>query len=72
MEWKNDAELFELLRKQLYTAIVGDVLDVLASAGSFFPLSAGPPPGHGGGGPRHDRSGSRRCRRAGATLRPDV
>jgi regulator of RNase E activity RraA len=27
MEWKNDTELFELIRNQLFTAVIGDVLD---------------------------------------------
>lgn len=27
MEWNNDKELFELLKKELYTPVVGDILD---------------------------------------------
>ena len=42
MEWKNDAELFELLRKQLYTAIVGDVLDTFGQHRQFLPSQCRP------------------------------
>jgi len=42
MEWKNDAELFDLLRQQLYTAIVGDVLDTRGKRRQFFPPQCRP------------------------------
>jgi regulator of RNase E activity RraA len=42
MEWKNDAELFELLREHLYTAIVGDVLDTLDKRRQFLPAQCRP------------------------------
>jgi len=42
MEWKNDAELFELMRKQLYTAIVGDVLDAFSRRRQFLPSQCRP------------------------------
>ena len=42
MEWKNDAELFELLRQQLYTAIVGDVLDTFGQRRQFLPPQCRP------------------------------
>jgi hypothetical protein len=42
MEWKNDAELFELLRGQLYTAIVGDVLDTFDKRRQFLPAQCRP------------------------------
>src|ERR1039458_5286737 len=42
MEWKDDAELFELLRTQLYTAIVGDILDVLGRRFQFLPPQCQP------------------------------
>ena len=42
MEWKNDAELFALLRKQLYTAIVGDVLDTYDKRRQFLPAECRP------------------------------
>lgn len=37
MEWTNDDELFKLIRKQLYTAIVGDVMDVCGMRHQFLP-----------------------------------
>lgn len=42
MEWKNDAELFELLRRELYTAIVGDVLDTFGMRRQFLPPQCRP------------------------------
>jgi len=42
MEWKNDAELFHLLRTRLYTAIVGDVLDILGHRRQFLPQQCRP------------------------------
>jgi regulator of RNase E activity RraA len=42
MEWKDDAELFELLRTELYTAIVGDILDVLGRRHQFLPPQCQP------------------------------
>ena len=42
MEWKSDAELFELLHTQLYTAIVGDVLDALGQRRQFLPARCRP------------------------------
>ena len=42
MEWNNDGELFELLRTQLYTAIVGDILDVLGRRHQFLPPQCQP------------------------------
>jgi regulator of RNase E activity RraA len=42
MEWKGDAELFGLLRTQLYTAIVGDILDVLGRRHQFLPPQCQP------------------------------
>ncbi len=42
MEWNNDAELFELLRNRLYTAIVGDVLDTFGKHRQFFPAQCRP------------------------------
>lgn len=37
MHWKNDAELFDLMRTKLYTAIVGDVLDRHGRRHQFLP-----------------------------------
>jgi regulator of RNase E activity RraA len=42
MEWKNDAELFELLRSQLHTAVVGDVLDSFGQCRQFLPAECRP------------------------------
>jgi regulator of RNase E activity RraA len=42
MEWKNDAELFALLRKQLFTAIAGDVLDTFGQRHQFLPARCRP------------------------------
>lgn len=42
MEWSNDAELFELLRRQLFTAIVGDILDTLGRRRQFLPAQCRP------------------------------
>jgi len=42
MEWNNDAELFDLMRKQLYTAIVGDILDGLGRRRQFLPAACRP------------------------------
>lgn len=37
MEWTNDDELFKLMRNQLYTAIVGDVMDTCGMRHQFLP-----------------------------------
>jgi len=42
MEWKDDAELFQLMRAQLYTAIVGDILDALGRRRQFLPPQCQP------------------------------
>ena len=36
-EWKNDAELFSLMKKVLYTPVVGDILDGLGCFHQFLP-----------------------------------
>ena len=36
MEWRSDAELFELIRTTLYTPVVGDLLDVLVNGTAFY------------------------------------
>jgi 4-hydroxy-4-methyl-2-oxoglutarate aldolase len=36
-EWKNDTELFELVRATLYTPVVGDILDALGCYHQFLP-----------------------------------
>lgn len=42
MEWKNDDELFELMRTKLYTAIVGDILDLKGRRHQFLPPECQP------------------------------
>lgn len=42
MEWKSDAELFDLMRTRLYTAIVGDVMDVHGRRHQFLPAQCRP------------------------------
>lgn len=37
MEWKDDAELFRLMRERLFTAVLGDVLDLLGYRNQFLP-----------------------------------
>ena len=37
MEWKSDNELFELVRRELYTPVVGDILDSLGCQRQFLP-----------------------------------
>lgn len=36
MEWSNDAELFRLMRERLFTAIIGDVLDLQGYRNQFL------------------------------------
>ncbi len=40
--WKNDEELFELARRELFTAVVGDVLDSMGLLKQFLPPSIKP------------------------------
>ncbi len=42
MEWTNDAELFRLMKEQLFTAIVGDVLDLHGYHHQFLPPECRP------------------------------
>jgi len=35
--WHNDGELFALMKKELFTAVVGDVLDKLGFLHQFLP-----------------------------------
>lgn len=37
MEWNSDSELFTLLRRELYTPVVGDILDDLGHVHQFLP-----------------------------------
>jgi len=36
-EWKNDKELFNVIKKELFTALVGDIMDVLGFTQQFLP-----------------------------------
>lgn len=36
-QWENDEELFELIRKELYTAVVGDIMDKMGLQQQFLP-----------------------------------
>lgn len=40
--WKNDEELYELVKKELFTALVGDVLDKLGWKHQFLPQQIKP------------------------------
>ncbi len=42
MEWRNDSELFELIRSTLYTPVIGDVLDGLGFYDQFLPQPVQP------------------------------
>lgn len=35
--WNNDTELFDLIRKELYTAVIGDVMDKMGLQRQFLP-----------------------------------
>lgn len=37
MNWKNDKELYSLIKQELFTALVGDVLDKLGYLHQFLP-----------------------------------
>jgi 4-hydroxy-4-methyl-2-oxoglutarate aldolase len=41
-EWNNDKELFELIKKELYTPVVGDILDTLQCYHQFLPQAIQP------------------------------
>ena len=38
--WKNDAELFELMRERLYTPVAGDILDAMGYSRQFLPATS--------------------------------
>ena len=42
MEWSNDIELFELLKKELYTPVLGDILDEMGLYHCFLPQEIRP------------------------------
>lgn len=37
VEWENDNELFELIKEELYTPVVGDILDKFERYHQFLP-----------------------------------
>lgn len=37
MQWKSDNELFALTRRSLYTAVVGDIMDLMGRTDQFLP-----------------------------------
>jgi len=41
-EWRDDCELFELVRRELYTPVVGDILDTLDRLHQFLPAEVRP------------------------------
>lgn len=42
MAWTTDAELFDLVRRELYTPVVGDILDALGLVHQFLPQPVQP------------------------------
>lgn len=40
--WKNDDELFSIMREKLYTPVVGDILDVMGYTHQFLPAEIAP------------------------------
>lgn len=37
IQWKDDNELFELMKKELYTAVIGDIMDEMGLYNQFLP-----------------------------------
>lgn len=42
MEWKNDKQLFNIMRNELYTAVVGDIVDTFKRYHQFLPTEIQP------------------------------
>ena len=42
MYWENDRELFDAIRKNLYTAVVGDIMDTMGLCHQFLPACIHP------------------------------
>lgn len=42
LEWKNDEELFALMRRELYSAVIGDILDQMGRYHQFLPREVRP------------------------------
>lgn len=41
-EWKDDSQLFELMKRELYTPVVGDILDAMGRFHQFLPQAVQP------------------------------
>lgn len=41
-EWKNDSDLFEIIKQELYTPVVGDILDEYGRYHQFLPMQIQP------------------------------
>jgi len=41
-QWNNDEELFDLIRKELYTAVIGDIMDKMGLQKQFLPAQIRP------------------------------
>lgn len=42
LTWKNDKELFEIMRKELYSAVLGDIMDKMGLFNQFLPPNIQP------------------------------
>ena len=42
LTWKNDDELFDIMRKELYSAVIGDILDQMGRYHQFLPMEIQP------------------------------
>lgn len=42
IQWNNDDELFELMKRELYTAVIGDIMDEMELYNQFLPPQIGP------------------------------
>lgn len=42
LTWKNDDELFALMKKDLYSAVIGDILDQMGHYHQFLPMAVQP------------------------------
>ena len=40
--WKNDEEMFQLMKEKLYTPVVGDILDQMGYTHQFLPAEIRP------------------------------
>lgn len=42
MKWHTDTELFEIIRAELYTAVIGDIMDKMGLLHQFLPAAIQP------------------------------